>query len=278
MTKVAVREDLAMKAGLAALLLLMVLAGCSTARPSIVGKKTLVIGVRPDLPGLGLKRPDGTFEGFEVDAARYLAARLGAKVRFVPALASDREPLILSGRADLVLATFSITPERKTRIEFAGPYLNSYQDILVRTGDRKIHDVRDLKGRKVCAVKGANTAERVTRDRQVAATLVPADTYDQCVAMLHTGAVEAITTNDVILVGLIKRAGSGMRLVHAPFGEQRTGIGLRRGDIDGCEVLNDAITRMYEDGTATRLARQWFGGTGFDLANVQLPQFEGCDL
>ncbi|MGI8335791.1 transporter substrate-binding domain-containing protein [Actinomadura scrupuli] len=258
------------------LLLALFPMACGMSRLSIVDKETLVVGVRPDLPGLGLRLPDGTFEGFDVDVARYLGGRLGARVRFVPALAADREPLLLSGRADLILATFSVTPERKTRVAFAGPYYASYQDILVRSDERRIRGVRDLKGRRICAVRGSDTAERVVEGRKVAAVVVPAADYDQCVTMLRNGAVEAITTNDVILVGLIRREG-GMRLVNAKFGEQRTGIGIRKGDLDGCEALNRAIIRMYQDGTARRLMQKWFGGTGLDLSVIDVPQFEGCD-
>ncbi|SEG69918.1 amino acid ABC transporter substrate-binding protein, PAAT family [Thermomonospora echinospora] len=244
---------------------------------SILDKGTVVVGVRPDLPGLGLRRPDGTFEGFEVDVARDLAVRLGWKVRFVAALAADREPLLLSGRADLMFGTFSVTPERKLKVAFAGPYHVSYQDILVRSGDRRINGVRDLKGRRICAVEGANAAERVVRERGVPAVPVPAPHYDRCMAMLRTGEVEAITTNDVILAGLIARErGAGLRLVGAGFGEQRTGIGMRRGDVAGCEALNRAITQMYQDGTARRLLLRWFDGTGLELGTIAVPQFEGC--
>jgi glutamate transport system substrate-binding protein len=209
--------------------------------------------------------------------ARYLAGRLGAQARFIPALAADREPVLLSGRADLVLATFSITPERKTRLSFAGPYDISYQDILVRSTEQKIRGVRDLKGRRICAVQGSDTVERVVEGRKVAAEPVAATDYDQCVALLRSGTVQAITTNDVILVGLIGRAGGDLRLVGAKFGEQRTGIGMRKGDLDGCEALNRAITQMYQDGTARRLMQKWFGGTGLDLSVIEVPQFEGCD-
>ncbi|MGH8966591.1 MAG: transporter substrate-binding domain-containing protein, partial [Actinomycetes bacterium] len=115
---------------------------------SLLDKETLVVGVRPDLPGLGLRRPDGRFEGFDIDVARYVADRLGKKVEFVQALASERIPILTSGRADMVLATLSVTPERKTKIAYAGPYYMSHQDVLVRTDERGVKCVRDLKGKK----------------------------------------------------------------------------------------------------------------------------------
>ncbi|GAA4225232.1 glutamate ABC transporter substrate-binding protein [Actinomadura meridiana] len=244
---------------------------------SLVDKSTLVVGVRPDLPGLGLRRPDGQFEGFDIDVARYVGKRLEKKVRFVPALASERIPLLTSRRADMVLATLSVTPERKTKIAYAGPYYMSYQDVLVRSDERGIKGVRDLKGRKFCAVEGADPTKRLLAIHGMTAQIVPARDYDECMAMIKARRVDAITTNDVILAGLIRREGSGFRLVNARISEQNTGIGIQQGDPDGCESLNRAITSMYQDGTAAALMRKWFGGTGLDLSIIEIPQFEGCD-
>ncbi|MEV5410211.1 transporter substrate-binding domain-containing protein [Thermopolyspora sp. NPDC052614] len=244
---------------------------------SILGKETLTVGVRPDLPGLGVRKADGTFEGYDVDVAAYLAGRLGARVRFVPAPAADRERLLLDGSADLMLATFSVTQERKRRVAFAGPYHISYQDILVRPEEKDIAGVRDLAGRSICAVEGSNAAERVVEERQVAAKPVRARDYDECLALLKARTLDAITTDDVILAGLARRDGGGLRLLNARFNEQRTGVGMRKGDVDGCEALNRAITDMYQDGTAARLLTKWFGGTGLDLSSVHVPRFEGCE-
>ncbi|WP_245679168.1 transporter substrate-binding domain-containing protein [Actinomadura hibisca] len=254
------------------------LAACGRSGDSLLAKDTLTVGVRPDLPGLGHRKADGTFEGFDIDVARYVGERLGKKVRFVPVLANDRIPALTSGRADLVLATLSVTPERKTQIAFAGPYFLSYQDVLVRTGERGVKGVRDLKGRRFCGVEGADPVKRLQAlNGMDKVTIVEARDYDECMTKIGNGAVDAITTNDVILAGLAKRAGGQRyRLVNAQISEQSTGIGIRQGDLDGCEALNKAVTRMYQDGTATRLVGKWFAGTGLGRATVQVPQFEGC--
>ncbi|MFI0369425.1 transporter substrate-binding domain-containing protein [Actinomadura sp. 1N219] len=254
----------------------LAVSGCAGGEePSILGQETLVAGVRPDLPGIGFKLPDGRFEGLDVDVSRYLAEKMGKKVRFAPALAADREQLLRDGKVDMVL-TFWLEPEWKQRLGFAGPYLLSYQDILVRDAERKVRGVRDLKGRKICAVTGSGAAEAVTRERQVAAVPVAARSYDDCLTMLGDGRIDAITTNDTILAGLKTRRGDAFRLLNARFGERRTGIAIRKGDPDGCEALNRAITQMYQDGTMAALMAKWFGTSGLDLSDVEVPQFEGC--
>jgi glutamate transport system substrate-binding protein len=244
---------------------------------SLLDKETLVVGVRPDLPSLGFRRADGTFEGFDIDVARYVAKSLGKDVRFIPVLAADRIPALTSKRADLVLATLSVTPDRKTEIAFAGPYYASYQDVMVRSGDTHIKAVRDLKGRRFCAVEGADPTKRLLALHGMSAELVPAKDYDACMKLIGGLKVDAITTNDVILAGLIKRHGAKTRLVNVKLSEQNTGIGVQKGDPDGCEALNRAITTMYQDGTARKLVARWFGGTGLDVSMTEVPQFEGCD-
>ncbi|TDC56171.1 transporter substrate-binding domain-containing protein [Actinomadura sp. KC345] len=259
-----------------ALVSCLALAGCGDAEEaSILAKSTLVAGVRPDLPGIGFRRADGTFEGLDVDVSRYLAERMGKKVRFVPALAADRERLLQTGKVDMVL-TFWLEPEWKQRLAFAGPYLLSYQDILVRDDERDIRNVQDLEKREICAVTGSGAAEAVTVEREVAAVPVAARSYADCMTMLGDGRIDAVTTNDTILAGLKTRQGGDFRLLNSRFGERRTGIAIRKGDPGGCEALNKAITQMYQAGAMSRFMHKWFGSSGLDLSDVDVPQFEGC--
>ncbi|WP_043627524.1 transporter substrate-binding domain-containing protein [Nonomuraea candida] len=267
-----------MKRVLAVVLVLaaMAAAGCGvSAQESILDKEKLVIGVRTDLPSVGFRRSDGRFEGFDVDVARSLADRLGKEHTLLGVLAADREKVLRDGRADLVVATFTIDQERKRRVLFAGPYHISYQDILTRPDDT-ITNVRDLAGRRICEVQGANAAKRVVEERGVAARVVPFPDYKRCLAALKSRQVDAVTTNDVILAGLAGQDGSGLRLAGVQFNEQRTGVGLAKGDVPGCEAVNRAITSMYQDETMEKLLRKWFGAEWLNRGVVAVPQFEGC--
>ena len=104
---------------------------------SIVHKSELTIGVNTDQPGVG-SRSGGTYAGFDIDVATEVARRLGvtgSHLRFVPVTSKTRESLIEKGKVDLVVASYSITPERKLDVAFAGPYYVAHQDILVRASD-----------------------------------------------------------------------------------------------------------------------------------------------
>jgi glutamate transport system substrate-binding protein len=268
-------------AGAAAVLALAIslLSACSAGGPpSIVGEQSLRIGVKADQPGLGLRLPDGRFVGFDVDVARYVAAKLGVRpdhITFVPVTSATRETALENGSVDMVFATYSITPGRETKVTFGGPYYVAHQDTMVRRGDTTIRNVHDLKGKRLCAVAGSNSWKRVTQELNIAATLVPATSYSDCVAMLLNRRVDAVSTDDLILAGFAAREGSAVRIVNAPFSDERYGIGIKKGDLSACEAVNRAVSEMYLDGTAAVLLHKWFSKTGLQL-DTHVPQFEGC--
>lgn len=258
--------------------LILLVTACGAARPdSLVDKDELVVAIRSDVPLISFKGRGGAYDGFNIDVAEDLVSRLGKRIRWLEIKAGDQLTVLTDGRADLVFAHMSVTPERKKVIDFAGPYHVDFQDIAVRPADRKvIRDVRDLEGRKICWVRGTNIAQRIVDERRVKAVAVPAPDYNVCLEMIEDGRIDAISTNSQILAGLLTKPGVDLHLVGATFNEQRTSIGVRKGDVDGCEELNRAITQMYQDGTAHMLLDKWFGRSGIDLSPVAVPQFEGC--
>ncbi|GAA3930518.1 glutamate ABC transporter substrate-binding protein [Actinomadura viridis] len=251
--------------------------GLDGGRPeSVAAKRSLVIGVKADQPGLGLRLRDGTYIGYDVEVATYVAGRLGVppeRITFRTTPSSVRERALREGQVDMIFATYSITAKRKTQVTFAGPYYVPHQDTLVRADDTEIRNVRDLKGRRLCEVTGSNSARRVIEERKIAAIPVPAPTYSACMDMISDGRIDAVSTDDLILAGF--SSGRAVKIINAPFTDEKYGVGLRKGDLDGCEAVNRALTQMYQSGHAARLLSKWFHGSGLKLVG-SVPQFEGC--
>ncbi|KAB2344762.1 glutamate ABC transporter substrate-binding protein [Actinomadura rudentiformis] len=257
-----------------AVILTLALTGC-TAAATASQKKTIVVGVKSDQPGLGLLE-GGSHKGFEVDVGTYIARRLGAtRVTFQTVTSEDRERQLGAGRVDLVLASYSITAERATKVTFGGPYYVAHQDIMIRRNEQGIRSVRDLRGRRMCEASGSVSTQRVTRGLGITPRLVPSPSYSDCFKKLLAGQVDAVSTGDLVLAGFAARAQDRVRITNTPFTDERYGVGLRKGDVEGCERVNKAITQMYQDGTASRLLRKWFGPAGLQLTE-SVPEFEGC--
>ncbi|MFI0406094.1 glutamate ABC transporter substrate-binding protein [Actinomadura sp. 3N508] len=253
-------------------LLGFVLVGCSAAGASVSGGDVVVVGVKADQPGLGF-REGAVFRGFEVDVGTYIARHIGAsRVEFREVRSDDREEKLDERQVDLVLASYSITPDRAKLVTFGGPYYVAHQDIMVRRGETRIRGVRDLAGQRMCQASGSVSTERVVTGLSIPARLVPGSSYSDCVAKLRGGIVDAVSTGDLVLAGF---AAQDLEIVNAPFTDERYGVGLRKGDVDGCEAVNRALTTMYQDGTAGQLLRKWFGKSGIELVE-EVPQFEGC--
>jgi ABC-type amino acid transport substrate-binding protein len=254
------------------LALVLGLTACATAKASVDSEDVVVVGVKADQPGLGLRK-GGVFQGFEVDVGTYIARHLGAsQIKFREVRSDNREQKLNDHVVDLVLASYSITPDRGKLVTFAGPYYVAHQDVMVRRGEARIQGVRDLAGRKMCEASGSVSTERVVTGLSIPAQLVQGSSYSDCVAKLRAGAVDAVSTGDLVLAGFAAR---DLKIMNAPFTDERYGIGMRRGDVDGCERVNHALTTMYQDGTAARLLRKWFGHSGIKLV-TSVPEFEGC--
>ena len=112
----------------------------------------IVIGTKFDQPGLGTKNPDGTMSGFDVDVATYVAGELGYepdKIEWKESPSAQRENLIQNGQVKFIAATYSITPSRQEKVDFACPYLITGQSLLVRTDDNEITGESSLENNKI---------------------------------------------------------------------------------------------------------------------------------
>jgi glutamate transport system substrate-binding protein len=225
------------------------LTACGGGGGSDEGK--IVIGTKFDQPGLGLKNPDGTVTGFDVDVATYVAKELGytpEQIEWKESPSSQRETLIQNDQVKFIAATYSITDARKEKVSFAGPYLVTGQSLLVRADNTDITGKDSLQNnKKLCSVSGSTPAQRI-KDEYPSVQLQQYDTYSACVEALKNGAVDAVTTDEVILAGYAAQSPGTFKIVGEPFSEENYGIGLKKGDTELQTKINDAITKMEADG------------------------------
>jgi glutamate transport system substrate-binding protein len=213
---------------------------------------SITVGTKYDQPGFGLLNPDGVPEGFDVEIAKIIAGELGIapeEITWTETVSANREPFIQNGQVDIVVATYTINDTRKQVVDFAGPYYVAGQDIMVAAGNPEaIEGPDDLAGKTVCSVEGSTPAQNI-RDNYPEATLVTYDVYSKCADDLANGNVQAVTTDNVILTGLVAGNPEGFELVGNPFTEEPYGIGLALGDTEFRNFINDVLEESYENGT-----------------------------
>ena len=247
-------------AALAAVACTMSLAACGADES---GK--IRIGIKFDQPGLGFKK-SGTYVGFDVDVAKYVAKKLGYsedEIVWKEAPSKQREAMLQNGDVNMILATYSITDERKNAVSFAGPYFVAGQDLLVRKDDHSINGPEDLNGKRLCSVTGSTSAATVKEKFASEVQLMEQPGYAECATALFSGIVDAVTTDDIILAGLASASRGKLRVVGKPFTQEYYGVGIKKGDTALAKKINAAITEMIKDGSWERAIADNTEGTSY---------------
>jgi glutamate transport system substrate-binding protein len=216
----------------------------------------LTIGIAFDEPGLGLKTGDA-YTGFDVDTAVYIAGALGVtrdNITWKEANADQRQQLLESGGADLIVSTFSITDQRKAVVDFAGPYFIAHQDLLVRRNDTEITGPEALDGKTLCSVPGTTSAAYVTSHFLGNIKLLEKPRFSDCVTSLANSEVDAVTTDDVILAGFAAQPQyqGKLKVVGKGFSDEIYGVGVKKGNTDLVSKVNAALKQYIDDGSWKR--------------------------
>ena len=236
------------------------------------GKVT--IGVKFDQPGLGFKgAADDAPSGFDVEIAKLLAASLGIDAKDITwkeTISDNREPFLQSGEVDLVLATYSITDERRKVVGQAGPYYLTGQQLLVKKGS-DIKGVEDIKGKEVCSVTGSTSLDTA---EQKGAKPRGFDTYSECRDQVLDGTVPAMTTDGSILLGYAAQNPDELEVVGEPFSEERYGVGYGKNHPEMCQWISDTIKKSYDDGNWKKAFDSTLGKSGSDAP--EQPELDPC--
>src|SRR5690625_3310440 len=183
----------------------------------------ITIGVKFDQPGIGEKgATDDIPSGFDIEIGKIIAGKLGIdgtdpdQVEWKETISDNREPFLQEGEVDLVIASYSITDERRQLDGQTGPYYVTGQQLLVKS-DSDIDGVKDIKGKEVCSVTGSTSLDNVEAK---GAKPRGFDTYSECVDQVLNGTVDSMTTDGAILLGYAAQNPDELKVVGEPFSEE----------------------------------------------------------
>ncbi|HJP65341.1 MAG TPA: glutamate ABC transporter substrate-binding protein [Actinomycetota bacterium] len=233
----------------------------------------IVIGVKFDVPPFGFKNPQsGQVEGFDVDLGKHIADALGVRPKFVEAISDNRIPFLKDGTVDLILSTMTITTDRDAEIDFSEPYFIAHGRVLVPK-DSDIQSVEDLAGKTVCTALGS-TYEENLKENAPDAELKLVDAYSECLALVQTDAVDAVSTDDVILTGMIIQD-PDLKLVGEEITTEPYGAGIKDGDAQLKEFVDQVIADVKADGRWVDMFDKWVGqytGQDAEVPTLTLPE------
>ncbi|MGW4375173.1 serine/threonine-protein kinase [Streptomyces albidoflavus] len=248
---------------------------------------TLRIGVKGDQTGLSrYDRKADEYRGFDIAMAYAVAEAMGYErdeVEFVRVTTDNRSSKLESGEADLVIASYSITDERRRadKVEFVGPYYRAGRTFLVRE-ESEMHDINratDLIGKdiEVCTARGS-TYEVLKKD---GFTMRPyqLDTYRECVNELldKNTQVYAVASDDILLAGLASEFPGQVKLLENGRGTENYGIAMHRGQLTLQNQVCSALRKVLATDAWGKMYKAHLAELMKDRPEPRKPEPPACD-
>jgi polar amino acid transport system substrate-binding protein len=219
----------------------------------------LIAGVDQNSLFLGYRNPaNGQFEGFEIDMLRELARALfgSPKIEFKALTTSQRTGAVQNGIVDLVADAFTINCDRVKQVDFSNVYFKASQRVLVpKTSDAT--SIRDLAHKRVCATAGSTTIQTLAK-LPYHLVLHPVAQRTDCLVALQQGAVDAVSSDDVLLLGL-KVQDPYTKIIGGRIAAEPYGIAISKAHPDFVRFVNGVLARMRSDGRWASIYRHWLG-------------------
>ncbi|MCX7695008.1 MAG: amino acid ABC transporter substrate-binding protein [Caloramator sp.] len=248
--------------GLIFLISALFLASCAKTQVSNNASKIVVVGLDDTFAPMGFKNDKGEIVGFDVDLAKEVFKRLGYEVKFQPIDWAMKESELNSKKIDAIWNGYTITEERKEKVDFTKPYLVNRQVIVVLK-DTNINKKSDLDGKRVAAQLNSSSQEAVEKDKETLSRFKDGklnlyETNNDALMELESGRVDAVVVDEILARYYIKLKGEDkFRILEENFGSEEYGIGFRKGDDLKVKVEN-TLEEMKKDGTFEKIYNNWF--------------------
>lgn len=225
---------------------------------NIARRGKLIAGVDQNTLLFAYRNPfDGQLEGFEIDMLHELARALFGdpnKVEFKALTTAQRIPAVQDGSVDVVADAVSITCYRRTLAAFSSVYYRAVQRVLVPKNSRA-RSIRDLRHKRVCATRGSTTIGRLAKYHVIPYGVAQ---RTDCLVALQEGEVDAISSDDAILLGY-KAQDPNTKIVGSPIHDEPYGMAIGKQHRDFVRFVNGVLARMRADGRWETIYRRWLG-------------------
>ncbi|MET3174619.1 UNVERIFIED_ORG: polar amino acid transport system substrate-binding protein [Arthrobacter sp. UYCu721] len=224
----------------------------------ILDKKTIRIAVSPDTPGFGVMDSAGKYQGFDIDIANALGESLGVNVEYVSTTNESRIPLLMTDKADVVIATFTATNERARQVEMTLPYAASAQVFMV-PADSPANGYDDLAGKTVASSRGS-TGEQIIQKDFPNTKIADFSTVADSIQALKSKKADALIEETAIVAALVKAEPGAFKVLKgAELRPVLFSMGVKPGDQAWTNYLNTFIRNYNVSGANQTSLQKWFG-------------------
>ncbi len=198
-------------------------------------------------------------QGFEIDLLHEVARAIFGdpnKIEFKAITTAERIPAIQNGSVDIVADAMTITCARRRQVDFSTVYYDAGQRVLVPSNS-PVRSIQGLSGKRVCATKGSTSVSTIQRTApQAIAHLV--DQRTDCLVALQAGVVDAISTDDAILLGF-QAQDPYTKLVGPRLADEPYGMAISQAHPEFVRFVNGVLARLRADGGWRRVYARWLG-------------------
>ncbi|WP_058486693.1 transporter substrate-binding domain-containing protein [Defluviitalea phaphyphila] len=227
---------------------------------AIKDRGVLKVGVKVDVPNFGYKNPEtGEIEGFEVDIAKAIAKKILGdenKIELQAVTAKTRGPLLDSGEVDMVVATFTITEERKKSYNFSESYYTDAVGLLVKK-DSGIKSFKDLDGKTIGVAQSATSKTALQEEADklgITVEFAEFASYPEINAALTSGRVDCFSVDGSILSGYVS---DSTEILPDKFAPQDYGIASKKDNTALAKIIDDTIKELKSNGELDKLKEKW---------------------
>ena len=234
------------------------LASAQTALDDVMKSKSIKIAVPTDFPPYGFVGTDLQPQGLDVDMARLIAAKLGAKVELVPVTSANRIPYLQTRKADLVISTLGKNPERLAVIDFTVAYSPFFQAVFAAKS-LSLASFADLAGKSVGVTRGAIEDQELTKLAPPTADIKRFEDNNGTVSAFVSGQVQVIATGASVAGNLMARnpqLGTEYKLL---LKDSPNFIGVAKGEDALRTKVNEVILAAKKAGELDAMAKKWLG-------------------
>lgn len=235
-----------------------------TTMAAIVKRGRLIAGVDQNSYLFGYRNPlTGQLDGYEIELLRQISSALFGspdRIEFRTITSAQRIPVLTAAEdpVDIVIDSMTVNCDRWQHVAFSSDYMDAGQRVLVpRTSTATSID--DLGGKRVCAAGGTTSIQTLKNLKKHPVVPVAVHDWTDCLMLMQLGQVDAVSTDDTILIGL-QAQDPNTKLIGPRFTDEPHGIAMQPDQVDFVRFVNGVLERMRQDGSLLKLAQKWLGG------------------